>query len=210
MSSEDIPLVPSEGVGSGGKDHSTKHLMFRLPPPIPGKPGGGYPAEYHTAATTIQRNVKIFWTRKRLQGMKEVQLDGSDQSKGNVAGERLRKRDMVMNYVKGVAGVVTDKISKSVAPAGTIFSELSAERQKNYQGWLLETVKTSKTVAFFLARRQKGEEDLPPFDQTRKQPKVQVRQQFSLAIPHKYIKCSSIPLIAVFDPLTVILSGGGG
>jgi len=38
----------------------------------------------------------------------------------------------------------------------------------------LETVKTNKTVAFFLARRQKGEEDLPPFDQTRKQPKVEV------------------------------------
>jgi hypothetical protein len=173
MSSEgDIPLMPSEGVGSGGKDHSTKHLMFRLPPPIPGKPGGGYPAEYHTAATTIQRNVKIFWVRKQLrQGTK--QLDGSDQSKGGVAGERLRKRDMVMNYVKGVAGAVTDQISKSVAPASTMFSQLSAERQKNYQGWLLETVKTSKTVAFFLARRQKGEEELQPFEQTRKQPKVQ-------------------------------------
>jgi hypothetical protein len=174
MSSEDIPLMPSEGVGSGGKDHSTKHLMFRLPPPIPGKPGGGYPAEYHTAATTIQRNVKIFWVRKQKlrQVMKEVQLDGSDQSKGIAAGERLRKRDMVMNYVKGVAGAVTDTISKSVSPAGAMFSQLSADRQKNYQGWLLETVKTSQTVAFFLARRQKGEEELPPFDQTRKQPKV--------------------------------------
>jgi hypothetical protein len=182
--------MPSEGVGSGGKDHSTKHLMFRLPPPIPGKPGGGYPAEYHTAATTIQRNVKIFWTRKQLRGMKEVQLDGSDQSKGNAVGERLRKRDMVMNYVKGVAGAVTNKISKSVSPAGTIFSQLSAERQKNYQGWLLETVTTNKTVAFFLARRQKGEEDLPPFDQTRKQPKVLAATGLAMAMPHKSSKSS--------------------
>ncbi len=201
--------MPSEGVGSGGKDHSTKHLMFRMPPPIPGKPGGGYPVEYHTAATTIQRNVKIFWTRKQLQGMKDVKLDGSDQSKGNVSGERLRKRDMVMNYVKGVAGAVTDKISKSVAPAGTIFSQLSAERQKNYNGWLLETVKTNKPVAFFLARRQKGEEDLPPFDQTRKQPKVLVRQQFKLAITHKFDTSTRIPFKRVFDPMTT-LSGGGG
>lgn len=171
MSSEDIPL-PSEGVGSGGKDHSTKHLMFRLPPPIPGKPGGGYPPEYHTAATTIQRNVKISWKRRRPQGMKEVALDSSDQLKSTFVGERVRKRDMLMNYVKGVAGAVTDTISKSVAPAGSIFNQLSAERRKNYQGWLLETVKTNKAVAFFIARREKGEENLPPFEQTRKQPKV--------------------------------------
>jgi hypothetical protein len=171
MSSEDIPLVPSEGVGSGGKDHSTKQIMFRLPPPIPGKPGGGYPPEYHTAATLIQRNVKISWKRRR-QGMKAVALDGSDQSK-SVSGDRIRKRDVLMNYVKGVAGAVTDTISKSVVPAaGSIFNQLSPERRQNYQGWLLETVKTNKAVAFFIARREKGEENLPPFEQTRKQPKV--------------------------------------
>ena len=172
MSSEDVPLVPSEGVGSGGKDHSTKHLMFRLPPPIPGKPGGGYPVEYHAAATTIQRNVQIFWKRKRQQGMKEVALDGSDQAKPSVVGERTRKRDLLLNYVKGVAGAVTNTISKSVSPAGAVFNQLSLERQKNYQGWLFETVKTSKAVAFFIARRDKESDNLHPFDQTRKQPKV--------------------------------------
>ena len=101
--------------------------------------------------------------------MKEVALDGSDQAKSAAGGERIRKRDVLMNYVRGVAGAVTDTLSKSVSPAGAIFN---AERQKKYQGWLFETVNTSKAVSFFIARRDKGADDLTPFDQTRKQLKV--------------------------------------
>ena len=127
MSSEDIPLVPSEGVGSGGKDHSTKHLMFRLPPPIPGKPGGGYPPEYHTAATTIQRNVKISWKRRRPQGMKEAALDSSDQLKSTFVGERVRKRDMLMNYVKGARLLV---VSRSLCTGATSFGYAATDSCK--------------------------------------------------------------------------------
>ena len=48
--------------------------VFRLPPPIPGKPGGGYPQEWHSAQTTIKRNYLAHMERKRARApvMQEV------------------------------------------------------------------------------------------------------------------------------------------
>ncbi len=50
--------------------------MFRLPPPIPGKAGGGYPQEWHSAQTTIKRNYVAHMERKRARApvMQEVIL----------------------------------------------------------------------------------------------------------------------------------------
>jgi hypothetical protein len=50
--------------------------VFRLPPPIPGKPGGGYPQEWHSAQTTIKRNYVAHMERKRARApvMQEVVL----------------------------------------------------------------------------------------------------------------------------------------
>jgi hypothetical protein len=50
--------------------------VFRLPPPIPGKPGGGYPQEWHSAQTTIKRNYVAHMERKRARApvMQEVIL----------------------------------------------------------------------------------------------------------------------------------------
>jgi hypothetical protein len=103
---EDVPLVPSEGVGSGGAGHqagitsnccihqsftalhpyfrvfelvcgtfSGVRSMFRLPPPIPGLPGGGYPEEFQKAARVIQRNYAVHLARKKNARM-EVSLSG--------------------------------------------------------------------------------------------------------------------------------------
>jgi len=42
--------------------------VFRLPPPIPGKPGGGYATEWHDAQTTIKRSYIAHRERKRARG----------------------------------------------------------------------------------------------------------------------------------------------
>ena len=165
---DDVPLVPSEGVGSGGAGHTTKSLLFRLPPPIPGKPGGGYPEEYHKAATLVQRNVKVYLSR-RQHNMKEVKLDASTKA----PAEPLRKRDRVLNYVKSVAGVVTESLSKTVVPAALPLQEMFVQRQQRYTGWLLEKVKTKGAVGFFLARQgDQAPGALSPFEETKKREKV--------------------------------------
>ena len=57
-------------------ERAGSRTVFRLPPPIPGKPGGGYPQEWHSAQTTIKRNYVAHMERKRARApvMQEVIL----------------------------------------------------------------------------------------------------------------------------------------
>eukprot|EP00286_Rhodomonas_abbreviata_P027100 CAMPEP_0181303058 /NCGR_PEP_ID=MMETSP1101-20121128/8343_1 /TAXON_ID=46948 /ORGANISM="Rhodomonas abbreviata, Strain Caron Lab Isolate" /LENGTH=584 /DNA_ID=CAMNT_0023408581 /DNA_START=34 /DNA_END=1785 /DNA_ORIENTATION=+ len=188
-SGENSPLVPSEGVGSGGAGHIPQGsaITFRLPPPIPGKPGGGYPQEYHDAANLIKRNYKVFAERKKAQ-MQEVTLDG-DGSGGDANPSRSKKifggaAALVGGIVGKATGKVTEVTSGLVAGAQTYTSklkaavarpkaeegELSTERKEKYAGWIMERIKTKGPVGFFLARSTTEK----PFAVAVKQEKIQV------------------------------------
>lgn len=53
--------------------------VFRLPPPIPGLPGGGYPQEWTDAAMIIQRNYTVHLARKKANNM-EVRRPFNDRT----------------------------------------------------------------------------------------------------------------------------------
>ena len=105
--------------------------VFRLPPPIPGKPGGGYPSEWHSATNTIRRNWLSHVARKRARGdtLQEVKLDAAVAGGTDGTGERVRKRDVLMKWVgdaKSSISQVADQVYKREAVQKTAASVTGA------------------------------------------------------------------------------------
>jgi len=117
---EEVKLVPSEGVGSGGAGHQTHSSVFRLPPPIPGIIGGGYPSEWHDAATRIQTSFRGHNARRKIK-MEDVTLVESPAEAEE--GQRVRKRDMIMKLASNPLKYVKDVATK-VAQNETVKSQV--------------------------------------------------------------------------------------
>eukprot|EP00960_Hanusia_phi_P034139 750871-Hanusia_phi.AAC.1 len=140
---DDVPLVASEGVGSGGVGHfcSGKVSVFRLPPPIPGKEGGGYPAEWHHAQIVIRRNYMMHKLRnagKKVSEAPDSKVEGDESQKS-----KMRKRDLIKKYadsglsfIKGVADKVShnETLQKTAGKVGHVVSEAHAYTGKLVHG----------------------------------------------------------------------------
>mmetsp|Transcript_31816 Transcript_31816/g.76981 ORF Transcript_31816/g.76981 Transcript_31816/m.76981 type:complete len:474 (+) Transcript_31816:96-1517(+) len=123
---EEVKLVPSEGVGSGGAGHQTHSSVFRLPPPIPGIIGGGYPSEWHDAATRIQTSFRGHSARRKMK-MEDVTLVETPAASEEVF-QRARKRDMIMKVAANPMKYVKDVASK-VAQNETVKSQVDRLQQ---------------------------------------------------------------------------------
>ncbi|EKX44811.1 hypothetical protein GUITHDRAFT_163453 [Guillardia theta CCMP2712] len=141
---DDVPLVASEGVGSGGVGHycSGKVNVFRLPPPIPGKEGGGYPSEWHHAQIVIRRNYMIHKLRNAGKKIPEAQ-DPKAESDPEAQKAKMRKRDLIkkyadsgLNFIKGVADKVShnETLQKTAGRVGHAVSEAHAYTGKLVHG----------------------------------------------------------------------------
>jgi len=146
--------------------------VFRLPPPIPGKPGGGYPQEWHDAQTTIKRNYLSHVARKRARGetLQEVKLDAAGGSgSGDAGGDRLRKRDMLLKWVGGATSSISQvaeqvykreavqktaaSVTGAVAAAGARVNEIKASvSTRAVQVGELATERKSKYAGYMMAK----------------------------------------------------------
>eukprot|EP00284_Hemiselmis_tepida_P012579 CAMPEP_0174928062 /NCGR_PEP_ID=MMETSP1355-20121228/22714_1 /TAXON_ID=464990 /ORGANISM="Hemiselmis tepida, Strain CCMP443" /LENGTH=463 /DNA_ID=CAMNT_0016174203 /DNA_START=150 /DNA_END=1541 /DNA_ORIENTATION=+ len=100
--------------------------MFRLPPPIPGIVGGGYPSEWHDAATRIQTSFRGHSARRKMK-MEDVTLVEAPAA-SEEGLQRVRKRDMIMKVAANPMKYVKDVASK-VAQNETVKSQVDRLHQ---------------------------------------------------------------------------------